>query len=177
MNKYKITFTGKIADGFDPKIVKRKLNHLYKGKTRTVELFFKNRPIIVKKNISLEQAEKVKNAFDGIGLVCHVAPMELSFSKRKSAVLDSKRPPVKPRPVQAEKSPLPKNKPGKPANKPVSFFFNKKSLFALSFILFFIASILAYHFLYLKPSSTKDSSARNTPVSPPSQAVIFFLLN
>ena len=173
MNKYKVTFTGKIADGFDPDTVKRKLNHLYKGKIRTVEVFFENRHIIIKKNISLEQAEQLKKVFDSIGVVCHIAPMEISFGKNKSAEIDANRPPVKPKSPQTEKSHLPENESSPPTNQPSSSFFNKKSLFTLSFIFFLIISILTYNFLYLKPSSTTNSSVRNNP----SQAVIYLLLN
>ena len=68
--KYAVICKGKIKDGENADEVKKRLAKLFKIDAATVERFFTGKPVIVKKGVSAEIAQKIKDAFGKAGAKC-----------------------------------------------------------------------------------------------------------
>lgn len=70
---YKIVLFGKIADGFDPAEAKEKLALVFDKSEKKIEkLFKKPRPVVVRKHLSQEMAQRYKTGLDKIGVLCEI---------------------------------------------------------------------------------------------------------
>ncbi len=74
--KYVVVFKGKISEGNEPEIVKKKLADIFKLKAETVEKFFSGNMCIVKKDVELKTAQKIQFNFEKAGAICEVMTYE-----------------------------------------------------------------------------------------------------
>lgn len=91
--KYKLVFARQIQDGADLVIVKEKLKKLFKNKENVVEKLFLQEKIILKKNLSKEDALKNKRIFENTGARCSIIEMKSKkqiAAKTQKAVLFNK---------------------------------------------------------------------------------------
>lgn len=72
-NNYKIILLGKIIDGFDPAEVKEKLAIVFEKTEKQIEkLLKKGKPVIVRKNLTVEFASRYKEGLEKIGVFCQI---------------------------------------------------------------------------------------------------------
>ena len=69
--KYDVIFSGQILKGFDEYDVRKNLEPLFSGQ---VDYLFKNAPIQIKQNISLDQAQAISNKLELLGTKCKISP-------------------------------------------------------------------------------------------------------
>jgi len=72
---YKIIFSGKLLNGFKPEEVRENLARLGKYDEKTLDKLFSGREIIIKKNLSLEAAQRCKKALDKTGARSDIMPL------------------------------------------------------------------------------------------------------
>ncbi len=65
--KYRVIFKGEVSTGFDIEEVKQKVGEAFKADTNKIEQLFSGNEIIVKKNASYEECEKMVRIFEGTG--------------------------------------------------------------------------------------------------------------
>jgi len=66
---YQVIFLGQILDGFDENDVRENLMPHFKGR---VDHLFENAPVVIKKNISYDQATQIANKMMSMGVMCKV---------------------------------------------------------------------------------------------------------
>jgi len=88
--KYSIVFSGEILPGQDVETVKEKVAALYKVPVDRCNNLFVGKPIVMKKDISFQQAQKYKRAFVRIGAVCHIREMGDSTTKKEDSSPEDK---------------------------------------------------------------------------------------
>lgn len=77
--RYNVVFEGKIMPGKDVKMVKDRLKALMKTDDDGIERLFIGKPVVVRKKLEKDIAEKYRNAFAQAGAMCDVkqdAPLE-----------------------------------------------------------------------------------------------------
>ena len=74
--KYAVICKGKIKDDENVDEVKKRLAKIFKIDAATVERFFTGKPVIVKKGLDAEIAQKVKDAFGKAGAKCGLKSYE-----------------------------------------------------------------------------------------------------
>ncbi len=72
--RYNVVFEGKIMPGKDLQLVKDRLKELMKTDDEGIERLFTGKPVVVRKNLEKETAEKYRNAFAKAGAMCEVSP-------------------------------------------------------------------------------------------------------
>ena len=72
MNKYKIVFEGKIAEGHGMDEVKKNLAALYQVDVGKIQRLFTGRPIVLKENLDYQTAINDKETFEKTGAVCSI---------------------------------------------------------------------------------------------------------
>jgi len=72
-NNYQVIFSGQILDGFDETDVRNKLEPLFSGQ---VEYLFSHAPLHVKQNVSLDQAQKIADRLEQLGVKCQISPIQ-----------------------------------------------------------------------------------------------------
>ncbi len=70
--KYNIVFYGKINLGWDIEVVKKNLSGLVKKDAKSIDLLFSGKPIVIKKNIDRQTADKFKTIFEKTGALCEI---------------------------------------------------------------------------------------------------------
>jgi Tfp pilus assembly major pilin PilA len=65
---YKIVFTGNLKDGVTPQQARESLMKAFKLSEERVERYFTGKPVVLKKGISREQADKFQTVFEKVGL-------------------------------------------------------------------------------------------------------------
>jgi len=77
-NQYQVIFLGQIHDGFDEGDVRKQLKSIFKDK---VDYVFNNVPIVIKKNMSKDEAINFSDQLSQMGAVCkvdHAEPTDIS---------------------------------------------------------------------------------------------------
>ncbi len=95
-DKYKIVFSGKIKEGASLPHVKQAIANLFKLDDAGIAKFFSGEPRPIKSNISLQNAQKYKMAFEQTGAICAI-----------ETVQDTPNTPPPPPPAKPPKSPAP----------------------------------------------------------------------
>lgn len=72
---YRLSFVGQIAGGADPHEVKKKLAELFGTNIESIEQLFCGNPKVVKQNLDLKSAKKLKGVFEETGALCSIEPM------------------------------------------------------------------------------------------------------
>jgi uncharacterized protein YbjQ (UPF0145 family)/DNA-directed RNA polymerase subunit RPC12/RpoP len=90
--EYKLVFEGKIAEGFQIEDVKQKLISLLKIDETGIERIFTGGPVIIKKNVTKETAEKYLKAFNFSGAILNVEPAKKQVTPDLSAEEDKSTP-------------------------------------------------------------------------------------
>lgn len=72
MGNYKVIFRGTLTVEMPLKEIRRRLISIYKGNEEIADRFFTGRPVLIKKNADLQQAERYKAAFEKAGVLCDV---------------------------------------------------------------------------------------------------------
>jgi hypothetical protein len=67
---YNVWFEGKIVEGYEPDVVIRNLMALYKGRVDFQKILLSGKPVLVEEGISLENAQKIIEAYKKAGAVC-----------------------------------------------------------------------------------------------------------
>jgi hypothetical protein len=67
--RHRIIFSGKIKEGFDPVLVKKLAAFKLKATPEQISRLFSGRRAIIKKNLSLQRAERYANDLAKIGLI------------------------------------------------------------------------------------------------------------
>ncbi len=70
--KYNIVFYGKINLGWDIEGVKKNLSRLVKKDAKNIDSLFSGKPIVLKKNIERQIADKFKTVFEKTGALCEI---------------------------------------------------------------------------------------------------------
>lgn len=70
---YKILFTGKLKDGVTPQQARESLIKTFKLSEDRVDRYFTGKPVLLKKNITCEQADKFQAVFEKVGLQVEVS--------------------------------------------------------------------------------------------------------
>jgi len=70
--KYNIVFYGKINLAWDIEVVKKHLSKLVKKDRQNIDLLFSGKPIVLKKNIDRQNADRFKIAFEKTGALCEI---------------------------------------------------------------------------------------------------------
>lgn len=76
--KVSVMFHGKILPGITEQEVKRGLAQLYKTSAVMFDGWFCEKPIVIKKNIKPETAEKIRTALHKIGMLCNIEESPVS---------------------------------------------------------------------------------------------------
>ena len=92
---YRIVFRGRLSADLPAPEVRQRLLKLYGGKTEVADRFFTGRPLIVRKDLDYQAAQKYKAMFERAGVPCDVV---------------EDRPPVPVTPLQKETVPQVENK-------------------------------------------------------------------
>ena len=71
-NKYNIVFYGKINLGWDTEAVKKNLSGLVKKGEGNIDSLFSGKPVVLKKNIDHQTADKFKTVFEKTGALCEI---------------------------------------------------------------------------------------------------------
>lgn len=71
--EYQVIFSGQIVKDRQVDDVKKDISELFKITATQVDSLFAENPVVIKKNIDLETAEKIKKAMEKAGAVCDVA--------------------------------------------------------------------------------------------------------
>ena len=79
--RYKVIFTGKIAEGYSPEKVKKNISEYFKLDPAEVENLFSKNPITVKNNADHRTALKIKTAMGKAGAICRI--LEAGKNKHK----------------------------------------------------------------------------------------------
>jgi hypothetical protein len=69
---YNFVFYGKLSPGSDEKLVKHKLAKILKSNEQTIEKLFQRAPVVVKRNVSREHAQKYCRGFELCGALGQV---------------------------------------------------------------------------------------------------------
>jgi hypothetical protein len=67
--RHRIIFSGKIKEGFDPVLVKKLAAFKLKATPEQISRLFSGRRAIIKKNLSLQRAERYANDLAKVGLI------------------------------------------------------------------------------------------------------------
>lgn len=78
---YRVVFTGEVLEGHDAGDVKRALAALYRADVSKMEALFTGKPVIVKKDVDYETAEKWRRAYERAGAKCLVEPLPPTGTK------------------------------------------------------------------------------------------------
>ncbi len=94
-DSYQIIFSGDIIEGRERSDVKRKLQSILKLDGKGIERLFTGKPVVIRKNVPRETAEKFAGAFEKAGAVCRTEPplAEPPGVKSAEASLPSTEPP------------------------------------------------------------------------------------
>lgn len=84
--RYKVVFTGKIAEGYILEKVKKNISEYFKLDYAEVENLFSGKPITVKNNADQRTALKIKTAMEKAGALCRI----LKAEKKKHKPLHGK---------------------------------------------------------------------------------------
>jgi hypothetical protein len=74
--RYKVVFTGKIAEGYIPEKAKKNISEYFKLDYAEVEKLFSGKPITVKNNADQRTALKIKTAMEEAGALCRILKAE-----------------------------------------------------------------------------------------------------
>ncbi len=99
--KYRVIFTGDVADGAEVEDVKQKLAAIFKTDIVKIDRLFSGKRKVIKKGSDLEACEKAKKAFERAGAMCSIEPEQ----EPEPEVIESKppeTPEVKPPPLPPE---------------------------------------------------------------------------
>lgn len=78
--KYQLTFSGIILPGFDHDQTKEYTQKLLKLSSDQIEGFFSGKTVVIKKNLPLDEAQKIKSALESKGLLVNLAEDKSDFS-------------------------------------------------------------------------------------------------
>ncbi len=86
---FQIVFEGKLKEKVDPRIAAEKLAQAFRLKPESVKALLSGRPIVIKRGLTRELAEKYKAALDGIGFECRIeqepaSKIDLTMEEAKS---------------------------------------------------------------------------------------------
>jgi hypothetical protein len=70
--KYNIVFYGKINLGWNIEVVKKNLSRLVKKDRQNIDSLFSGKPIVLKKKIALQTADRFKTFFEKTGALCEI---------------------------------------------------------------------------------------------------------
>lgn len=73
---YKIVFTGNLKDGITPQQARESLMKTFKLSEDRVDRYFTGKPVVLKKDITQEQAEKFQAVFEKLGLQVETVPQK-----------------------------------------------------------------------------------------------------
>jgi len=93
VNKYKIIYEGKIAEGYSIDEVKKNLASLYKVDIGEIDRLFTGRPIVLKEDLDYQTAIKDKDTFEATGAVCTLVSIKEDADYSKTADKETKRSP------------------------------------------------------------------------------------
>jgi hypothetical protein len=94
---YKVVLFGKIADGFDPAEAKEKLALVFDKSEKKIEkLFKKPRPVVVRKHLTQEMAQRYQMGLDKIGVLCEIQSGKGAARATPAAADSSSPPPIEP---------------------------------------------------------------------------------
>jgi hypothetical protein len=79
--RYKVVFTGKIAEGYILEKVKKNISEYFKLDYAEVENLFSRKPITVKNNADCRTALKIKSAMEKAGALCRILKAEKNKHK------------------------------------------------------------------------------------------------
>lgn len=79
--RYKVVFTGKIAEGYILEKVKKNISEYFKLDSAEVENLFSRKPVTVKNNADHRTALKIKTAMEKAGALCRILKAEKSKHK------------------------------------------------------------------------------------------------
>lgn len=85
MKYYKIIFSGIILPDHDMVQVKNDIKRILKLTDENSDIFFSGKPIVIKKNLSLEQAHTIKSALENKGLLINLEEYS-EFNERQSPI-------------------------------------------------------------------------------------------
>jgi hypothetical protein len=100
--KYRVVFEGRVAEGQDLGLVKKRLASIFKTDIKNVEKMFKGRTVI-KKNVPLETCKKVRLAFGKAGAVCKIVPEETISFDINEVEPEEEKPAAAPKKPKAKK--------------------------------------------------------------------------
>ncbi|KAA3609780.1 MAG: hypothetical protein D8M58_08960 [Calditrichaeota bacterium] len=75
--KYEVRFYGKLKKGISREIAEKKLIHLFKISPEKVKIMFSTKPAILKRNISNQEAWKVKSFLKRAGIICSLREVNI----------------------------------------------------------------------------------------------------
>ena len=74
--KYRVIFKGEMTQDQSIDEVKNRLADLIKKDAATIDKFFSGQTVVLKKDASIEECEKIKRAFTRAGAICHIEPIK-----------------------------------------------------------------------------------------------------
>ena len=76
MSNYYVIFRGEVAEGFEVDEVKKNLASILEEDDEAIEDLFSGRTLVIKRDPSLSQCQKLRDVFLAIGAVCHIRDSE-----------------------------------------------------------------------------------------------------
>lgn len=80
-NLFEVLVLGRVVEGQEIQKVKENLTKVFKISSEKVERLLSNKPVIVKKNVSREQAKKIKDIIRKAGAECKVVKKRVEFEE------------------------------------------------------------------------------------------------
>jgi uncharacterized protein YbjQ (UPF0145 family) len=72
--QYHVVFEGKLVEGQDAESVKNRLGAMLKIDQRQAEKIFSGNRVVIRKNVDMPTARKIKNALNNAGAECQIEP-------------------------------------------------------------------------------------------------------
>lgn len=76
MSNYYVIFRGEVAEGFEVDEVKENIAEILEEDEEAIEDFFSGRTLVIKRDPSLSQCQKLRDVFLAIGAVCYIRDSE-----------------------------------------------------------------------------------------------------
>lgn len=76
MSRFDLIFSGELVEGADPRQVRRNLEALFKTDAGAIARLFTGKPVVIRKDLDQEAAERYRAALQKAGALCRVRRIE-----------------------------------------------------------------------------------------------------
>ena len=78
---FKVVFRGRLLEGYEQGAVRGEVGRIFKMKNASLDQFFSGRPVVIKRGMDRQEAERICQAFAGVGAACEITAMDDSTAR------------------------------------------------------------------------------------------------